>query len=136
VSPALLKSLARFCLVGGLVTALAYLAFMGLLRLGLHYLLASAAVWACSVGLNYLLSRSFTFARTNGPGTREFAVFVAGNVLQLALGSANYWVLIGVLGAGPTAAFICNVPLTAVFGFVFMRWVVFPSPRAALHPAG
>ena len=127
MSPPLLKSLFRFGLVGGSVTGLAYLAFMGLLHLGMHYLAASTVVWAVGVVLNYALNRRFTFARANRPEFREFGTFVIGNLLQLALGSAIYGLLIGMMGLAPTVAFVCNVAVTAAFGFVFMRWVVFPA---------
>lgn len=127
----LFESLFRFGLVGGLVTGLAYLAFMGLLRLGAHYLAASTLVWVVGVVVNYLLNRRFTFARVNSPTLREFGAFVGGNLLQLGLGSTIYWLLIGVMGWAATPAFICNTACTAAFGFVFMRWAVFPARQAA-----
>ncbi|HTI67144.1 MAG TPA: GtrA family protein [Caulobacteraceae bacterium] len=125
-----LASFLRFLLVGGSVTGATYVAFSGLMHLGIHYLPAATAVWAFGVALNYGLSRSFTFARKDKARPREFATFVAGNLFQLGLGLTLYWVLIGVLGTSPTLAFVCNGALTAACSFAFMRWVVFPlAPR-------
>jgi putative flippase GtrA len=126
---ALVKTLARFGLVGGVVTAVVYLAFIGLLRLGVHYLVAATAGWAIGVGLSYGLNRSFTFAVETRANPRELGAFVGGYLLQLGLGLAAYGMLIGVLGFNPTLAFLVNLGLTSTFSFAFMRWVVFHRVR-------
>ena len=127
---ALAKCLVRFGLVGALVTGLVYLAFIGLLRLGVHYLAAAAAGWGLGVCLSYVLNRSFTFGMKDRARPREFGAFVGGYLLQLGLGLTTYWLLIGVLGLDPSAAFALNLVGTASFSFVFMRWVVFHERRA------
>jgi putative flippase GtrA len=127
----LLARLIRFGLVGGTVTVFAYVSFMALLRLGVHYLPASVGVWVVGVALNYLLSRSFTFAAPNAANPREFGAFVTGALIQLAIGTGIYSLLIGVLKIDPTVAFCCNVVVGSAFSFAFMRWIVFarPAPR-------
>lgn len=132
---ALLKNLVRFGLVGGFVTAVAYVTFTGLLHLGAHYLVAATAGWAVGVGLSYVLNRTFTFEVGGRAKPREFGTFVGGYVLQLGLGLADYWLLIGVLKFGPSLAFVANLGLSAAFSFIFMRWVVFrrPQPSAVAH---
>lgn len=131
----LLNSILRFGLVGGFVTGMVYLLFIGLLKLGVHYLLASGAGWAAGIGISYLLNRTFTFAVPDRARPKEFGVFVGGALLQLGLGLGCYWVLMGLLGLGPTVSFVINLVFTATFSFVFMRWVVFrrrhaPTPAA------
>jgi len=67
------------------------------------------------------------------PKPKEFGAFVGGYLLQLGLGLFLYWLLMGVLGLEPTIAFLLNVAVTALFSFVFMRWVVF---RRSLSSSG
>ena len=129
----LLNSILRFGLVGGFVTGLVYLSFVGMIRLGVHYLAASAIGWAFGVGISYALNRTFTFAVPERARPKEFGAFVGGYALQLGLGTFAYWVLMGLLHLGPTVSFLINLVFTSTFSFVFMRWVVFrrSHPRAA-----
>jgi putative flippase GtrA len=125
---ALLHSIARFGLVGGFVTGVVYLAFIGMLELGVHYLVAAALGWALGLGLSYVLNRSFTFAVKHKAHRREYGAFIATYLLQLGLGQLTYWVMMGVLNLGPTVSFLVNLVFTASVSFVFMRWVVFRQP--------
>ena len=127
-----LLPLLRFGLVGGFVTAVVYVVFIALLKLGMHYLPASACGWAVGVGLNYVLSRLFTFAVKERAHAREFMAFAVGALLQLALGLACYALLMGRLKLGATPAFLINLVVTASFSFLFMRQVVFRRAVAAL----
>lgn len=121
----------RFGLVGGFVTGMVYLAFIGMLALGVHYLVAAALGWALGLGLGYVLNRNFTFAVKHKAHPREYAAFVATYLLQLGLGQLTYWLLMGVLKWGPTVSFLVNLAFTASVSFVFMRWVVFRKPASA-----
>ena len=125
MKPPLLKNVVRFLLVGGLNTALVYLAFKGLLAIGTHYLLAAALGWVLGVGISYVLNRSFTFEVTHKPQAREFGAFVGGYLFQLGVGQVTYWVLMGVLKLDADLAFLCNLVFTTLISFVFMRWIVF-----------
>jgi putative flippase GtrA len=133
----LARRLVRFLMVGGFNTGLVYLAFKGLLAIGVHYLAAAAIGWAVGVGVSYVLNRSFTFEMTHKPQAREFGAFVGGYLLQLAVGQATYWVLIGLLGLDEDIAFLCNLVFTTAISFLFMRFVVFrhrpPQPSPAAH---
>jgi putative flippase GtrA len=127
----LIATLMRFGLVGGLVTGLVYLAFTGLLRLGVNYLVAATIGWALGVGLSYVLNRSFTFGVKERARPREFGAFVGGYLLQLGMGLVTYWLLMGVLRLNASLAFLVNLVGTASFSFVFMRWVVFTGRTPA-----
>lgn len=131
MSRPLLATFLRFLVVGSLVTGANYLAFTGLVRVGLHYLPSATAAWALGVVLNYGLSRTFTFAAKDSAHPREFGAFVSGNLLQLGMGLAFYWLLIDALGLSPTIAFLANGAAMAAFSFVFQRWVVFPAKTSA-----
>ena len=131
----LIKNILRFGLVGGFVTGVVYLAFIGMLKLGVHYLGAAALGWALGLVLSYVLNRNFTFAVKHKASPREYRAFVATYLLQLGLGQFTYWLLMGVLKLGPTVSFLVNLVFTASVSFVFMRWVVFrkPAPEARLE---
>ena len=122
---ALLNHVVRFLLVGGFITGVCYLVFIGMLKLGVQYLVAATIGWAVGIGISYVLNRSFTFGVATKAQPKEFGTFVGGYVLQLGLGLFNYWVLMGLVGLGPTVSFVLNLVLTSTFSFVFMRWVVF-----------
>ena len=126
----LVKRLLRFLLVGGFNTLVVYLAFKGLLALGVHYLVAAAIGWAVGVGISYVLNRSFTFEVTHKPHSKEFGAFVGGYLMQLVVGQATYWVLMGVLRLNADIAFACNLVFTTAISFLFMRFVVFRKQTA------
>ena len=126
--------LVRFGLVGALVTAVSYVVFIGLQRVGVHYLVAGTAGWACGTGLSFVLNKSFTFAIRRATTWREVALFLLGYALQLCLGLAAYAVLISGLGMTPSAAFATNLALTATVSFTFMQLAVFRSRGRAASP--
>lgn len=115
----------RFLAVGGALTLLAYLIFVGLLGIGMHYLIASTAAWAAGIVASYFLNKGFTFALGQDFVWGEFGALVLGYVLQLGLASLGYLVLIDGLGFGPTAAFFITLVLVAAFSFLFMQFLVF-----------
>lgn len=122
----------RFGLVGVLTTALAYVVFVGLIAIGIGYIVASVAGWAAPMIVSYLLNRRFTFniSGVAGPPT-EMATFVIGSLLQLTLSVVDYSFLMGALSLAPTPAFIINTALMATFSFLFMRWVTFRAKLAS-----
>jgi putative flippase GtrA len=121
-----LKRLIRFGLTGLLTTAIAYVVFVGLVKLGLHYLLATMVAWAASLTVGFVVNRRFTFGIV-GParGKRDFGLYVVGAVLQLLLSMAGYALLIGQLHLAPTPAFAINLVATTSFNYLFLRFVTF-----------
>jgi putative flippase GtrA len=131
------RRIVHFVLIGLLSTAVSYLVFIALIRLGLHYALASVASWAAGLAVGFVLNRRFTFGIT-GPErrTRDFGLYVIGALLQLLLGLTGYAITIGRLGLNPTLAFAINLPITTAFSFLFLRFVTFrraaqPQPSGA-----
>ena len=127
----LVTHLRRFVVVGLISTGVAYLLFTGLLRLGVHYLLASAIAWAISLAVGFALNRRYTFDIRGPDGrVRNLALYVMGALGQLALGSADYALMIGKLGIEATPAFIINTAIVATASFIFSKWVTFRRPAA------
>ena len=118
--------LVRFGLTGVLTTALSYGVFIGLIRLGAYYEVASVASWALGLALGFAINRRFTFGISGADSRkRDLLLYVAGSLLQLGLGLAGYALLIGRLGLGATPAFVLNTAVTASFNFLFLRFVTF-----------
>ena len=115
----------RFLLVGGLTTGLNFLLFVGLVRLGLHHLLAATVGWLVGLLVSFVLNKRFTFGVRTRADVREVGSFLSGYVLQLALGLGVYALLIDGFGLGPPLAFAINLVLVAAFSFAFMRAAVF-----------
>jgi len=66
----MMPRLLRFGLVGILTTALAYAVFVGLIAIGIGYIVASVAGWAAPMIVSYLLNRRFTFNISGVAGPR------------------------------------------------------------------
>jgi putative flippase GtrA len=128
-----LPSVVRFGLVGGFVTGVVYLVFIGLIQIGAHYLTAQAWSWLVGLALGYGLNRTFTFAVAKRVGLVELLLYLSCYLLQYALGAIGFWLWIDQLHFGPTLAFVCNVVITTIFSFVFMRGVVFRRPKVERH---
>ncbi len=118
--------LIRFGLTGALTTALSYIGFIGLIRRGAFYEVASAASWALGLVLGFSINRRFTFGISGAERRkRDFSFYILGSLLQLGLGLTGYALLIGRLGLDATPAFILNTAVTASFNFLFLRFVTF-----------
>jgi putative flippase GtrA len=118
--------LIRFGLTGVLTTALSYIGFIGLIRLGAYYEVASVASWAMGLVLGFTINRRFTFGVSGAERRRrDFSLYVVGSLLQLCLGLAAYALLIGRLGLDATPAFVLSTAMTASFNFLFLRFVTF-----------
>ncbi len=121
-----MQRLIRFGLTGLLTTAIAYLAFVGLIRLGLNYLPATVVAWAASLTVGFVVNRRFTFGIVGAERSkRDFGLYVTGAVLQLLLSMAGYALLIGQLHLAPTPAFAVNLVATTSFNYLFLRFVTF-----------
>jgi putative flippase GtrA len=123
--------LVRFGLTGALTTALSYVVFVGLIRLGLHYAIASVVSWGLGLVVGFAVNRRFTFgiSGANRRG-RDFSLYMVGALLQLGIGLTGYALLIGRLGLDATPAFVLNTAVTASFNFLFLRFVTFRRAHA------
>jgi putative flippase GtrA len=131
-----LQRLVRFGLTGLLTTGIAYGVFIGLMAVGVQYAWANVAAWSAGLLVGFIINRRFTFAISGGEQrARDFGWYIAGAVLQLLLGLAVYYVLIGRLRLNPSLAFAINLPIVTAFNFLFLRFVTFRR-AAPLQPWG
>jgi putative flippase GtrA len=121
-----MSRLIRFGLTGALTTALSYIGFIGLIRLGVYYEAASVVSWGLGLFVGFTINRRFTFGISGADRRRrDFSLYLVGSLLQLGIGLTGYALLIGRLGLDATPAFILNTAVTASFNFLFLRFVTF-----------
>ncbi|KOP63759.1 hypothetical protein AMS61_29905 [Bacillus sp. FJAT-21351] len=77
----------KFCIVGGLNTAIDFLVFSLLSYLGVYYIIAQCISYGCGVLNSYLLNRAWTFQQQSKRGMYEFLKFTALSVLTLIVTS-------------------------------------------------
>jgi putative flippase GtrA len=122
-------SFGRFLVVGTITAAVTYLVFLGALHLGLHYSVSCTLAWAIASILSYLMNSGFTFRATGIANIAVILKFALGNVLQLIIGIAGYFVLIDLFHFGWTAAYLLNTVSTTTFSYLFMALAVFQNNR-------
>ena len=77
----------KFCIVGGLNTAIDFFVFSFLSYLGVYYIVAQCVSYGCGVLNSYLLNRTWTFQQQGKRGKYEFLKFTALNVFTLIVTS-------------------------------------------------
>jgi putative flippase GtrA len=121
-----LKRLIRFGLTGLVTTAIAYVVFVGLIHIGVHYLPAATVAWAASLTVGFVVNRRFTFGIAGAERRkRDFGLYVVGAVLQLLVSLGGYALLIGQLRLAATPAFAVNLVATTSFSYLFLSLVTF-----------
>jgi len=77
----------KFCVVGGLNTAIDFFVFSFLSYLGVYYIIAQCVSYGCGVVNSYLLNRTWTFQQQGNKGKYEFLKFTVLNVFTLIVTS-------------------------------------------------
>lgn len=121
----LLGKMARFGIVGGVITAFNYWLYISLISIGLHYLIATTLGWLIGVMASFFGNKYYTFLNYNSPNFIEVISFFSGNIIQLIIGSITLIIIIDVIGIDFQYAFFFNVAITAIFSFLFMDRIVF-----------
>jgi putative flippase GtrA len=121
----------KFLLTGLLGAAVAYVLFMGFLRL-MPWPPAMALAWVGSIWFGFVVNRRFTFEVIGSHRrTRQAGLYVVGALLQLALSYVVYGLLHELGRWTPTPAFLLTTGVTAGFGFAYQSLVTFrraPAP--------
>ena len=77
----------KFCIVGGLNTAIDFFVFSFLSYLGLYYIIAQCISYGCGVLNSYLLNRAWTFQQQGKRSRYGFLKFTVLNVFTLIVTS-------------------------------------------------
>lgn len=118
-------TLARFALIGVIITAIGFALILLGLRLGLGDYAANALGYGLGLGVSYVFNRSWTFKATNEPSMEEFCRFAAAFV-------PAYTANLGILGLGRAAGLagqpwlhLAGLGLYAVLFYILSRKMVF-----------
>jgi len=94
-APESLGQLIRFCLVGAVNTALTFLIFFVLFRVGgINEFISNAAGYAAGLICSFLLNRFFTFKVIKRPDPLEAVLFLAVFAVSFSLQSALFALLL------------------------------------------
>ena len=121
----------RFCITGGLNTAVDFLVFFLLRQFtGIRPYLGQVISYSTGILNSYCINRRWTFETKNRFFSREMLRFLAVNLAVLGVSVACMWLLTGRLDWSVWTAKLATTALTMVLGFVLNRLVVF---RGAAH---
>lgn len=118
----------RFCMIGGLNTAIQYVVFLVLFRVFGFYMVASSAVGYLAGILNsYLLNRRFTFQVANRWSPAEFLRFFLINLVAMGVNLGLLKVLVARFSVLPEIAQVVAIGGSLVVNFAGNKWWTFQS---------
>ena len=113
-----LGRLSRYGLAGLTTNFLLYLAFLSLIALGVHPILASGLCYVAGVSLSYVVNRRWTFA-SQASHARDLPRFVASYGLGLLVTFLSMAFLIRVIS--PAVAQLLTIGITAMSIYLCLR---------------
>ncbi|WP_075292336.1 GtrA family protein [Pararhizobium arenae] len=114
-----------FALVGVANTLVDILAFMGLIWLGLHPLVANVFSFSLGAANSLILNKTLTFRDAGVPFSRKLILtFSMVTLLSLAVSQASLYGLLQ-LGLPELAAKLASVIFTFVVSFLFNKYLTF-----------
>jgi putative flippase GtrA len=124
----------RFAVVGVLLNATLYAAYLVLTRTVLEARPAMTIVYVAGVLIGFLLNRSITF-RFRGRFSAAMARYVAAYALGWAVNWVALWVLVDKARVPHELVQLGMIPTLAVLLFVLQRYWVFPTHARASFTA-
>lgn len=116
----------RFCLIGGLNTAIQYVVFLLLFRLlGVPMVLSSAIGYVAGILNSYALNRRLTFQVRHRWSVGEFTRFVVINLVAMGANLGLLKLLVARFGMLPELAQIVAIGGSLVVNFAGNKWWTF-----------
>ncbi len=124
----------RYLVVGGGCALTQNVAIVGLVRIGMPYLVANILSATAIVPAGYLLHSLFTFrVRPNFDG---FARFVVAVLFGLPVSTISLWLVHGVCKVPIGIALAMVTGMMAVYGFTLTSWISHArTRRCAVRPS-
>lgn len=120
----------RFCITGGLNTAIDYLVYTLLtLKFGMGLYIAQVISYSAGMLNSYCVNRKWTFDTNNRFFGREMGRFIAVNLMILGISIAVMYGLNTALGWHYLIIKAMTVVITMVLGFAANRLLVFRGGR-------
>ena len=115
----------KFGIVGGMNTILSYLIYLGLVSLGIHYLIADSIAFVITVFISYLLNGCFVFGCK---GKRKFdffeliRVYASYSFSSLFLSLFLLWIEVELLGIPKQIAPMISLFFTIPVNFILNKF--------------
>ncbi|QCR18379.1 GtrA family protein [Agrococcus sp. SGAir0287] len=129
---------AKFLVVGGISFCVDYGLFLLLHTvLGVPYVLASTISFSISLVLNYVLTLKYVFVAQPGRSiAKEFALYVALNIVALGLNQLILFLSVELLGAWPEVGKLIATAVVLVYNFIARKMLIErPGLRRQAAPA-
>ena len=115
----------RFCIAGGINTAINYVTFyVFLVLVGVNYLLSGALGFSFAVIPAFLMNRAWTFS-SQVSFWRGFPVYLPISVFTLGLHSITQWFAVEVFGVIEIFSQLFGIAVATVVNFLLVRRLVF-----------
>ena len=121
----------KFGLVGVLNTGISYLIFVGLIYLGVNYLLSSFLSYVIAILNSFYLNKNWTFGDSKKASASIFLKFVAINLFTLSLNLGAMLMLVEYLLLKPLLSQVIATLIVMVVNFVGYR-LLFTQNKAEM----
>jgi putative flippase GtrA len=128
-APPAMSQWLRFATVGAVNTLLSWCAYAVLVRLGLHYLLASGLAFALGIANSYVLNRRWTF-RSRDRRAPEALRFVVVQCVGLGLDVSLLYTLVHDVRIHHLIAQALVFPVASTLTFILSRQWAFAGARS------
>jgi putative flippase GtrA len=121
---------ARFGVVGVMNVIINAVVYVGLVWLGVHYLIASVCGSCLGVLNSFVMSKFFVFG-AEGDGVKQFFKTVGVYGVQFAVSWTGLVILIEIFGLNPYAAYVANIVVVTLVSFFGLKLFAFrPGEKA------
>lgn len=123
---------AKFLVVGGISFTVDYGLFLLLHTvLGVPYVVASTVSFSLSLVLNYVLTLKYVFVAQPGRSiAKEFAIYVALNIVALGLNQLILLATVELLGIWPEVGKLIATAVVLVYNFIARKMLIERPGRA------
>lgn len=113
----------KFCIVGASNTTISLVAYYLLLKLDIHYLLASSIAYFAGLINGYLFSSSYVFKQKKN--VNQAIKFILVNASSLLINLLFLYILVDVLGVSKILAQVFVTCFNVVYNFFLNKWWTF-----------
>lgn len=121
-----MKNFLKFCIVGGINTAITFIVFYLFSELlGVNYLLSSSLGYAAGVINSYIMNKKWTFRDRDRNIISQFTKFLLVNLLSLSLNLFIMYLCVDNLGLPKMISQLTATCFTTIFNFAGSRLFIF-----------
>jgi putative flippase GtrA len=113
----------KFCLVGAVNTTISLAVYYILLKLDIHYLLASSIAYCAGLVNGYFFSSSYVFQQRRS--VKQASKFIFVNASSLVINLLLLYLLVDVFGVSKIVAQVFVTCFNVVYNFFLNKWWTF-----------